>query len=67
MKKKKRINSKKRALNILAAVGFYGLTEKDLSNREKLDEALIRYQADSALMKKRGPGKKSGKEVELCV
>jgi len=51
MKRKRRIASKLNVESILAAVGFYGLTEEDLTDRAKLDEAFIRYQADLALTK----------------
>lgn len=51
MKEKKRIKNEMSVESILVAANFYGLTEKDLTNKSKLDEACIRLQADLALIK----------------
>lgn len=51
MKRKRRIANKLNAESSMAAVSLYGLTEEDLTNKSKLDEAYIRYKADLALMK----------------
>ncbi|MDD5476874.1 MAG: hypothetical protein PHG87_01480 [Candidatus Omnitrophica bacterium] len=55
MKKEKRIKNRTSVESILAEAGFYGLTEKDLANREKLDEVCIRLNADVQLKKKHQP------------
>jgi len=48
---KKESRAKKYSSDILAVVSSYGLTEEDLTDKSKLDEACIRYNADLALMK----------------
>ncbi|MEI6831315.1 MAG: hypothetical protein WCK61_01260 [Candidatus Omnitrophota bacterium] len=49
MKKEKRVKNKMSVESILVAADFYGLTEKDLDNKEKMDGACIRLQADLVL------------------
>lgn len=62
MKKDKRIKNKRHIESSLPAVDLYGLTEDDLTNKSKLDEAYIRYQADLILERlKKKPQKKTGR------
>jgi hypothetical protein len=49
--KKLRIKGKRNIENIVAMISLYGLTKDDLANRQKLDEACIRLNADLALIK----------------
>ncbi len=51
--KKRRIKSKRNIESIVAAISLYGLTKDDLANRQRLDEACIRLNADLALIKSR--------------
>ena len=54
MKKEKFIKSKGSRESILLATNFYGLTDKDLTDKAKLDAANIRLNADLALLKRHG-------------
>lgn len=68
MTKEKRTKNKRRASSILVAAEFYGLTEKDLNDRAKLDEVYIRWQADLALAKlKKRPWEERNANAQITV